>query len=131
MRRVPELAPDIVCNLLKNEGVGEVLYLRCVVVADIFLTVTCQRNWTERRLEDRAEQQLSAYVDYQKIRRDFKVSEKEGGFKFLEWRDTSEEVMLDVSGLLVRFNLPPITKWNRCVKIFHLAQFFPIYGVQG
>jgi hypothetical protein len=33
-----------------------------------------------------------------------------GGYTFLAWKDTSDEVVLDVTGYIVDYVLPPVTK---------------------
>lgn len=58
---------------------------------------------------------LSQYDDYAKIGQHFLVKTAPGGYSFLTWRDTEEEVVLDVCGLLSMSSLPPVGKKERCV----------------
>jgi hypothetical protein len=33
-----------------------------------------------------------------------------GGYTFLAWKDTSDEVVLDITGYIADYVLPPVTK---------------------
>ncbi|KIM84225.1 hypothetical protein PILCRDRAFT_6500 [Piloderma croceum F 1598] len=53
--------------------------------------------------------QLGDFDDDQKIRRSFKVQVGRENYAFLVWRDTGEEVVLQVQGLLMACSLPPVS----------------------
>jgi hypothetical protein len=59
--------------------------------------------------------QLGEFDDDQKIRKSFKVQVGRENYAFLVWRDTGEEVVLQVQGLLMACSLPPLTSRTKCV----------------
>ena len=59
--------------------------------------------------------QLGEFDDDQKIRRSFKVHVGRENYAFLVWRDTGEEVVLQVQGLLMSCSLPPLSSRTKCV----------------
>jgi len=61
--------------------------------------------------------QLAAFDDDNKIRRFFKVLVGRENYAFLVWRDTGEEVVLQVQGLLVACSLPPLSSRSKCVHL--------------
>ena len=52
--------------------------------------------------------QLAAFDDDQKIRQAFKVHLGRENYAFLVWRDTGEEVVLQVQGLVMACSFPPL-----------------------
>ncbi|KAF8059048.1 hypothetical protein FPV67DRAFT_1675695 [Lyophyllum atratum] len=95
MPQIPQLPIGIVINLLRDRRCLDFLH-----------------NWSELRetySEQRRVLQLCQYDDDTKIRDLFEVKKMAGGYRFLQWRDSGDEVVLDVSGLLVSYHLPPIT----------------------
>lgn len=54
--------------------------------------------------------QLCAFDDDDKIRRAFKIQVGRENYAFLVWRDTGEEVVLQVQGLLMACSLPPLSR---------------------
>jgi hypothetical protein len=61
--------------------------------------------------------QLAAFDDDSKIRRSFKVLVGQENYAFLVWRDSGEEVVLQVQGLLVGCSLPPLTGRSKYVHL--------------
>ena len=59
--------------------------------------------------------QLGDFDDDQKIRRSFKVQVGRENYAFLVWRDTGEEVVLQVQGLLMACSLPPLSSRTKYV----------------
>ena len=59
--------------------------------------------------------QLAAFDDDNIIRRSFKVHVGRENYAFLVWRDSGEEVVLQVQGLLVASSLPPLSSRTKCV----------------
>jgi len=52
---------------------------------------------------------LCQYDDDDKICEHFQVKEIGGGYNVLQWRESGDEAILDVSGFLLAYHLPPIT----------------------
>ncbi|KAG6875867.1 hypothetical protein C0993_006983 [Termitomyces sp. T159_Od127] len=66
-------------------------------------------HWSQMHLSGaRRPYQLAFYNSDEKIRRSFEVKQMPGGFNFLVYRGTTTEAMLDVTGLLIEYNLPPL-----------------------
>lgn len=63
----------------------------------------------------RGQFQLSAYNDDIKIQNAFKVKKGPENYSFLVWRESEEEVVLDIQGLIAACTLPPITKRTKYV----------------
>ena len=61
--------------------------------------------------------QLGEFDDDQKIRKSFKVQIGCENYAFLVWRDTGEEVVLQVQGLLMACSLPPLSSRTKCVYL--------------
>ena len=61
--------------------------------------------------------QLGEFDDDQKIRKSFKVQIGRENYAFLVWRDTGEEVVLQVQGLLMACSLPPLSSRTKCVYL--------------
>ena len=61
--------------------------------------------------------QLAAFDDDSKIRRSFKVLVGQENYAFLVWRDSGEEVVLQVQGLLFSCSLPPLSSRTKCVHL--------------
>ncbi|KAF8058010.1 hypothetical protein FPV67DRAFT_1676827 [Lyophyllum atratum] len=98
MPRTVELPPGILVNVLNDK--------QC-------------RAWVDRWCNIRETSpehgafQLCKYNTLDKVRQEFQVQSKPGGYMFLEWRGTGEEVVLDVSGIIGATVLPPITKYAK------------------
>ncbi|KAF8057094.1 hypothetical protein FPV67DRAFT_1453586 [Lyophyllum atratum] len=98
MPRTVELPPGILVNVLNDK--------QC-------------RAWVDRWCNIRETSpehgafQLCKYDTLDKVRQEFQVQSKPGGYMFLEWRGTGEEVVLDVSGIIGATVLPPITKYAK------------------
>lgn len=77
------------------------------------------KEWAKTRMESeiRGGLQLGTYDDDAMMRRMFSVKSMAGGYSFLVWKDTDEEVVLDATGFIAACVLPPITKNTRSVKI--------------
>jgi hypothetical protein len=78
----------------------------------IVITVNSLTKWAKTRVESevRGKVQLCEYDDDLKIRRTFRINAMPGGYMFLVWQDTSDEVVLDVPAYIADYVLPPITK---------------------
>lgn len=63
----------------------------------------------------RGKYQLSLYDDDDRILQDFEIKAGPGGYHFLVWRDSGDEVLLDVQGFVGESLLPPLPKHIRCV----------------
>jgi hypothetical protein len=61
--------------------------------------------------------QLAAFDDDSKIRRSFKVVVGPENYAFLVWRDSGEEVVLQVQGMLVSCSLPPLSSKTKYVHL--------------
>ena len=61
--------------------------------------------------------QLGTYEDEVKIRSTFGIKSMVAGYSFLVWKDTDEEVVLDVTAFVAACELPPITKKTWSVKL--------------
>ena len=59
--------------------------------------------------EVQGQYQLGAFDDEAKIEKMFKVKKGPENYTFLVWRETEEEVVLDIQGLVAAFTLPPVT----------------------
>lgn len=70
--------------------------------------------------EVRGSCQLSAFNDDAKIRRSFEIKKGPENYTFLVWRETQEEVGLDVQGLISSCALPPITNRTRYASVLEL-----------
>jgi hypothetical protein len=62
--------------------------------------------------------QLGMYKDEVKIRSTFSIKSKVEGYSFLVWKDTDEEVVLDVTAFVAACELPPIMKKTRSVNLY-------------
>ena len=71
--------------------------------------------------DDRVPYQLSSYDDDGRIRKYFQVKIGPGPYAFLIWKETGEEVVLEVQGLIFSCALPPITNRTRWV-VFSMCQ---------
>ena len=60
--------------------------------------------------------QLGAFDNDDNIRSAFKVQVGQENYAFLVWRDTGEEVVLQVQGLLMSCSLPPLSNRTKCVS---------------
>jgi hypothetical protein len=69
-------------------------------------------KWAQTRVESEVcgKLQLCEYDDDVKIRCLFQINFMPGGYTFLAWKDTSDEVVLDVTGYIADYVLPPVTK---------------------
>lgn len=72
-------------------------------------TVRESAKWSKARLQSKQRKvfQLANYNDTQSIRDNFIVSTT-GQLSTLLWRETNEEVVLDVSGIIAWCLLPPV-----------------------
>ena len=68
--------------------------------------------------EVRGKFQLGMYEDEAKIRSTFSIKSTVEGYSFLVWKDTDEEVVLDVTAFVAACELPPITKKTRSVNLY-------------
>ncbi|KIM83356.1 hypothetical protein PILCRDRAFT_7287 [Piloderma croceum F 1598] len=67
--------------------------------------------------------QLAAFDDDTKIQKLFKVLVGRENYTFLVWRDTGEEVVLQVQGLLVACSLPPLSSRSKPpIKCAHIMK---------
>ena len=73
--------------------------------------------------------QLGTYKDKGKIRSTFSVKSIVGGYSFLVWKDTDEEVVLDVMAFMAACELPPITKKTRSVNLYSSMVY--VYVAEG
>jgi hypothetical protein len=90
-------------------GMSKLYFLLLLLIA---VTVNSLTRWAQTRVESeaRGKLQLCEYDDDAKIRRSFRTNSMPGGYTFLVWKDTSDEVILDVPGYVADYVLPPVTK---------------------
>ncbi|KAF8219519.1 hypothetical protein L208DRAFT_1339472 [Tricholoma matsutake] len=69
-------------------------------------------KWAQTHVESEVhgKLQLSEYDDDVKIRCSFQINSMPGKYTFLVWKDTSDEVVLNVTGYIADYVLPPVTK---------------------
>ena len=79
--------------------------------------------------EVRGKFQLGTYKDEGKIRSTFSVKLMVGGYSFLVWKDTDEEVVLDVMAFMAACKLPPITKKTQSVNLYSSMVY--VYVAEG
>lgn len=76
------------------------------------ITVNSLAKWGNTHVQSEAcrRLQLCEYDDDAKIRQTFQINTMPGGYAFLVWKDTLEEVVLDVTEFIANYTLPLITK---------------------
>jgi hypothetical protein len=71
------------------------------------------RVYETRAEGERSAVQLAKYSSYLDIEKVFQVTEDAGGNARLFWKDTAEEVVLDVQGYIVKQDLPPLFQGHK------------------
>jgi hypothetical protein len=73
------------------------------------------QKWAKSRAESdvRGKLQLCEYDDDAKIRHTFSIKVMAGRYSFLVWKDTDDEVVLDIPAFIASCDLPPVTKKKR------------------
>lgn len=90
--------------------------LFCVGVAKVTIVVVQRLDKLielRSRSEVRGKYQLNAYNDDARIQRTFKVVSGPEQYSFLVWRDSEEEAVFYVQGLLASCSLPPVFRRSR------------------